>query len=130
MVVVTVDAQFIFDLEQSAVEANSGLLWRGLGAPPWPGISGASESSSGWVYKGKVKYSWCQEIIRPDWMPDGRVEEETAQSLPRVGGVGARSQSQGILLGLPQMFPKDKFKDLIFQPQRVSRLVSDPFNAA
>ena len=45
-------------------------------------------------------------------------------------GVGARSQSQGILLGLPQTFSTDKFKDLIFQPQRVSRLVSDPFNAA
>lgn len=43
---------------------------------------------------------------------------------------GARSQSQGILLGLPQTFSTDKFKDLIFQPQRVSRLVSDPFNAA
>ena len=95
MVVVTVDAQFIFDLEQSAVEANSGLLWRGLGAPPWPGISGASEFSSGWVYKGKVKHCWCQEIIRPDWMPDGRVEEETAQSLSRVGGGGSQEPEPG-----------------------------------
>lgn len=41
---------------------------------------------------------------------------------------GARSQ--GIFLGLPQTFSTDKFKDLIFQSQRVYRLVSDPFKAA
>lgn len=40
------------------------------------------------------------------------------------------ASSQHIFLGLPQMFSTDKFKDLIFQPQRVYRLVSDPFKAA
>lgn len=104
-----------------------GFFGMGLGAPPWPGIPGASEASSGWVYKGKVKHWFCQDITQRGWLPDRRVQEEATQKACQAGVSG--SQEPGHPPGAAMDVLPGLTQGSATQTQRVYRLVSEAFKA-